>query len=348
MLHHEWNWMIVVYLFLGGLGAGSLVLGGAAHLIGRNRYRGIARAGALVAPVLVSLGSGLLIFDLGRPFRFWRLFVTINPVSPMSIGSWLLILFTLIASLYALLHLPPEWLMAASTRMRRLEPALRKLAAWNRPGETESNPMRTLGAMAVTAGDWPDCPIWVKRIRSLLAVAGVTAGIGVGIYTGVLLGAIPARPFWNTPMVAQLFLFSALSTATALLLIITPMLWKGTAEHHQGEHQVLVRADLIFIFLELFIVIPFIVHGELSVLSSKVALSLVMGGPYTTVFWAGVVVLGILIPLSMELVDALGGLRRLPGPMARLLHFIVPVLILVGGYLLRWVFVHAGQDSVFL
>ena len=82
-----------------------------------------------------------------------------------------LFLFTLIASLYALLHLPPEWLMAASTRMRRLEPALRKLAAWNRPGETESNPLRTLGAMAVTAGDWPDCPGWVKRIRSLLAVA---------------------------------------------------------------------------------------------------------------------------------------------------------------------------------
>ena len=76
MEHHEWGWMIVVYLFLGGLGAGCMVLSGAAHLGRRGRYQGIARAGAILAPILVGMGSGLLIFDLGNPLRFWRLFVT--------------------------------------------------------------------------------------------------------------------------------------------------------------------------------------------------------------------------------------------------------------------------------
>ena len=114
------------------------------------------------------------------------------------------------------------------------------------------------------------------------------------------------------------------------------------------ERLALVRADLVFIFLELFIVIPFIVHGKLSVLSAKEALGMVMGGPYTTVFWGGVVALGILLPLVLELMDVAGALRRLPGAITRLVHIAAPLLILVGGYLLRWVFVHAGQETSFL
>src|SRR5207244_7047441 len=39
----------------------------------------------------------LLIFDLGRWYRFYKLFLHLRLVSPMSIGSWLLILFTLVS-----------------------------------------------------------------------------------------------------------------------------------------------------------------------------------------------------------------------------------------------------------
>jgi len=341
MSHHEWGWMVVVYLFLGGLGAGSMVLSGVAHLTRRRRYEGVARAGALLAPVLVGAGSGLLVFDLGQPLRFWRLFATLNPVSPMSIGSWLLMLFSLVSAVYALLYLPPAWLEVAASRTKRGAAALRRLAAWNRAA-VGSGPEGN-GQLA-----FHDSPPAVSWLRSALALAGVPLGLGVGIYTGVLLGAIPARPFWNTPMVAQLFLFSALSTATALLLLVAPWMQRAAGSDRALERQALVRADLVFIFLELFIVIPFIIHGKLSVLSAKEALGMVMGGPYTTVFWGGVVALGILLPLTLELLDVTGALRRMPGTISRLVHVAAPVLILVGGYLLRWVFVHAGQETSFL
>jgi formate-dependent nitrite reductase membrane component NrfD len=344
MVHHEWGWMIVVYLFVGGLGAGCLALSGAAHLAGRDRYRGIARAGALLAPLLVGAGSGLLVFDLGRPLRFWRLFVTVNPVSPMSVGSWLLILFSIVATVYAVFHLPPEWLRAAARRAGRLGSTLETLAEWNRPAAFTTGS----GDSRSAAEPFPGSPAGIVRLRSLLAMAGIPLGLGVGIYTGVLLGAIPARPFWNTPMVAQLFLFSALSTATALLLLVAPLVWKADPAHRELEQRALLGADLVFIFFELFIIIPYIVHAQLSVLSAKQALNMILGGPYTRVFWIGVVVVGILIPMLLETVHLLGGFRRLPRFFTRPLHFAVPVMILIGGYLLRWVFVHAGQDTWFL
>ena len=335
MHEYDWGWMIVVYLFLGGLGAGCLALSSVAFLTGRANLQRIVRAGALVAPVLVAAGSGLLIFDLGSPFKFWRLFLHFNPVSPMSVGTWLLTFFTLLSSVYAILNLPPEWLQAVSRRVPRLHVPLEKLAIWNRPG--------TAGGRA-----FPESPEKVRKLRRSLAFVGVPLGLSVGIYTGVLLGAIPARPFWNTPMVAQLFLFSALSTATALLILITPFFWKKNEGNWAAEHRILLQADLVFIVLELFIIVPFIIHSGLSTLSTRVAMEAILGGPYTGVFWAGVVVAGILIPMILELVDVVGGLKRAPQFLARTVHYLVPILILVGGYLVRWIFVHAGQDSQFL
>jgi formate-dependent nitrite reductase membrane component NrfD len=311
MAHTEWGFLIVVYLFLGGLGAGCLVLSAMATLAGRQqRYVSIARAGALVAPLPVMLGTGLLVFDLGRPFFFWKLFTAFAPESPMWIGTWLLTLFTFVSLAFANLHLPGRY------------------QVW-RPAES-------------------------NRWRYWLAAAGIPIGIAVGIYTGVLLGAVPARPFWNTPMVAQLFLFSALSTAAALLIMVLPA-EAGSYEEPRAndggidaDRVLLLSADVVLILLELLIIAPYIIHGQLSTESARDSLALIMGGAFTLPFWVGVVGLGLLAPLAIEawhLVPALTG--RAHGPARRWMELAVAVLVLCGGFLLRWVFVYAGQRSTF-
>jgi formate-dependent nitrite reductase membrane component NrfD len=186
-------------------------------------------------------------------------------------------------------------------------------------------------------------PAAPDRWRTLLAAVGVPVGVGVGIYTGVLLGAIPARPFWNTPMVAQLFLFSGLSSGSALLLLLLPRLASGD---ELGEaRQALLGADAVFILVELFVIAPFIIHGELSTRSARESLSLILGGPLTAVFWIGVVLLGLLLPLIAEVAALFG--RGNGSRMLHLLETAAAILVLVGGGLLRWVFVTAGQLSHF-
>src|SRR5437764_12928217 len=56
--------------------------------------------------------------------------------------------------------------------------------------------------------------------RGWLAAAGFPLSLAVAIYTGVLLGAVQARPLWNTNLVAQMFLFSAISTGCARLIVV--------------------------------------------------------------------------------------------------------------------------------
>ena len=96
----EWQWLIVGYFFLGGIAGGAYFLAVLMDLFGDPRDRPLARLGYLLAfPATVVCGL-LLIVDLHRPLRFWHMLLqseTLRPMlkiwSPMSLGSWALLLF---------------------------------------------------------------------------------------------------------------------------------------------------------------------------------------------------------------------------------------------------------------
>ncbi|HET9129271.1 MAG TPA: NrfD/PsrC family molybdoenzyme membrane anchor subunit, partial [Propionibacteriaceae bacterium] len=82
-----WKATIPAYIFLGGLAAGSGLVGAGAHLTGRPTLRRHSRVGAMVA---VAAGAAALIEDLGRPERALNMMRTVKLTSPMSVGSWIL------------------------------------------------------------------------------------------------------------------------------------------------------------------------------------------------------------------------------------------------------------------
>jgi hypothetical protein len=86
-----WGDDVAAYLFLGGVAAGSALLGLGGQLTGRPTLRRNARLSSLTA---VSLGAVALVKDLGRPERFLNMLRTIKLTSPMSVGSWILSAFS--------------------------------------------------------------------------------------------------------------------------------------------------------------------------------------------------------------------------------------------------------------
>lgn len=311
--HVEWGMPVVIYLYFGGLSAGTFVLSAFLSYLRDERLDRLAAAGALFSPLPLYIGLFMLLIDLERPLLFWRLFTTVQWTSPMSVGSWLLMLFSVIATLHAIMWLPNRF---SVIRLGKLTLSLPK----NR-----------------------------ERLRGILGAIGFPLGLGVGIYTGVLLGAVPARPFWNTPMVAMLFLVSALSTATAVLLLVST--WNagkdGTEEFHR-ERKILYSADVVLILFEIFLVIPYILHNSLSTASQATSLQLILGGEFTGLFWYGFVVAGLLIPLVLETLDLIPEIaRRQRARHIKSLGYLSAVLVLVGGFLLRYIFVFAGQASHF-
>lgn len=110
-----WNWMIAAYLFLGGLSAGSAMVGAGADLTNRPVLRKVSRIGSLVS-ILASLY--FLIADLGRPERFHHMLRVAKPSSPMSMGTWMLSAYGPGAGVAAVAELMPKRLRR--TRLGRL------------------------------------------------------------------------------------------------------------------------------------------------------------------------------------------------------------------------------------
>jgi len=311
----EWGFLIVDYLFLGGLSAGLFFVSALAAFLYKidepSPYTRIARLGAFLAPWPVMIGCLLLIFDLGRGYAFYKLFLHLRLVSPMSIGSWLLVLFNLVALVNCYAWLTENQRTALFAKLPR--------------------PLQFLGKLNYDIDHW----------RRRIAIIGLPISVGVGIYTGVLLGAVQSRPFWNTNLVAQLFLFSALSSGCAALIL-------GLAGRQQTaqELKLLYGLDICFMVLEFFIVLPYLIHGELSVQAVQDSLRLILGGPFTTLFWVMFLGMGLLTPLLIELKELVPVVvSNREFHYNRFVTAGAAVLILGGGFLLRYIFVFAGQMS---
>jgi formate-dependent nitrite reductase membrane component NrfD len=294
---HVWHYEVPVYLFLGGVVAGVMILTGLWMLWQPNesRSRGFALA-AWASPVLISVGMFFLWLDLEDPWNAWRFYVVLKPTSPMSWGSWILLAIYPASILLAWASTPTDLREKWLTRL----PLLDKLENLGR---------------------------WSDTNAPLLAVLNITFGALLGIYTGVLLGTMAARPLWNSAILGPLFLVSGISTGAAFLLLYRLA---------DKERQVLSRIDTGLILVELLVIGIWLIGLASGGAASREAVSLFFGGPYTAAFWTLVVALGLVTPFIGELIEIRH--KVVPGR-------VLAALVLVGGFALRWIVVYAGQYS---
>ncbi|HEY3381178.1 MAG TPA: NrfD/PsrC family molybdoenzyme membrane anchor subunit [Vicinamibacterales bacterium] len=291
-LVHVWNWQIPSYLFLGGWVAGMMIIVGFFLLRGRHREE-TSVTGVLpaVSVALLSLGMLALFLDLEHKLYVWRLYTTFQGTSPMSWGAWILLaVYPALLAVFALR--PPDVL-------RDLWPAFDRLS--DRLAE--------------------------PRMVRVIAVTNIFLGVGLGIYTGILLSALGARPLWNSGILGVLFLVSGLSSAAAFTHLVA---------RDRGERELLATSDNVFLLVELGVIALFLIGLLSGSQAHAQAARLVLGGPFTGVFWVIVVGLGIVLPLIVQSLTTAG----------RLAHTaLAPLLVLAGGLALRVVIVNAGQFS---
>jgi formate-dependent nitrite reductase membrane component NrfD len=173
----------------------------------------------------------------------------------------------------------------------------------------------------------PFANLYNRIPRKIYAVIGSAAGLFVAGYTGVLLN-ITARPLWaaTDPLLGPLFIVSGASTGAAaiVLVMVRGKIATGTVFERLRSFD---RLAMIF---------------ELAL----IALMLIVAGRYAAplflswygfLFWAGTVLLGILVPLWLHRNG------RLPGVAVSDPVMLSAVLVLFGGALLRIALVQAGQ-----
>lgn len=171
---------------------------------------------------------------------------------------------------------------------------------------------------------------YVIKNRIALAWIIIVLSVILGIYTGILLSAFNARPLWNTSILGPLFLVSGMSTGAATILIMS--------KSHE-ERRLMSGIDLLLIIIELFFITHMIMGFQAGSETQIAAAQLFLGGPFTVPFWVFVVILGLLFPAILEIMERLG--FHMP--------VIIPVLlVLIGGFIFRFIMVEAGQITRYL
>jgi formate-dependent nitrite reductase membrane component NrfD len=156
----------------------------------------------------------------------------------------------------------------------------------------------------------------------LLAAVGVL----VTIYSGFLIAAAPGIPFWNTPLLPVLWIISASVCALALTELMI---------HRDDITKFTVRANIALEIAELIAVLALVniaIYGVST--AARISGWALVYGPLAPAFWGGVVAVGILIPLAIELVSW----RREVKPLLTA----AAILALIGALILRVVVLQAG------
>src|SRR5512134_3664317 len=115
---HVWGWEIPVYLFVGGIVAGMMILAGTAMLRmakGEDTRSFFSVQTPLLGFMLLNLGMGALFLDLAHKLYVWAVYLSFEPTSPMSWGSWVLIIVYPLLLASALIRLPEAWPWLART-----------------------------------------------------------------------------------------------------------------------------------------------------------------------------------------------------------------------------------------
>jgi len=258
-------------------------------------YKMAVKVTPMVTPVFLAIGLFALFLDLSHKLYFWKLYTTIRWESPMSWGAWTLMFIFPLSVFWSATWINdvfPKWTCRWKLIAKFIE--------------------------------------YLKTKRKQLAWANLVLALVLGMYTGILLSAFNARPFWNTSILGPLFLVSGLSTGAAFILLMS----KSKEERHR-----FTQIDGMLITIEIFLIIHLFMGFLASTSVHIEAAELFLGGPYTAVFWSFVVILGLAVPLFSEMLELRG--YSIP-------HQIPALLVILGGLILRFIIVDAGQTSRWL
>ena len=306
-----WDSTIAIYLFLLGISSGAVQLAIAyrnSFKIEKPSENWMIRSAAILGTIPTLVGLTLLVFHLTKPWTFWKLMFNYNGTSVMSMGvmlfqAYMAVLVVWIAIMFK------DWL---AVLINRYLPMFKFVLPWIDFAES-------------------------KLLKPIEFVLFTLAAV-LGAYTGFLLSALISYPMLNNPVLPALFLASGTSSgiaATFLMILIVGKLSGDSKEIH-----FIHKFEVPIMVTELGLLVAFFVGLHFGGADKQLALHNALTGTWGMVFWVGVFLIGILIPLIANLFGS-HTVKYSP-------KFIILVSIfdLIGVFCLRFFILYAGQLTI--
>jgi formate-dependent nitrite reductase membrane component NrfD len=184
-------------------------------------------------------------------------------------------------------------------------------------------------------------------VRKIVEVIGVILGLATAAYTGILLSFARGVPFWNSGFLPWLFVLSGLLTGLAISVLLIPIAavfmpkafgdfkstWNATPEYLEliGYSDDL---GIPMIFIETAVMLLYLVTTP--------STGILWSGSGISLYFYAYLLLALLMPLALTYYNqklTTAGRHKT----VIYLTLLTTVLVLVGGFLLRYVVLIGGQ-----
>jgi Ni/Fe-hydrogenase subunit HybB-like protein len=319
----QWSILIVLYPYITGLVAGAFILASLERVFRVEAVKPTYRLALLTALAFLLVAPLPLQLHLGHPERAYEMFLTPHRTSAMAMFGFVYIWYLMVVLLLEI------WLEY------RREIVLRA-------GST-SGPLRWLyRAMTLGSSNISANALRIDdRVGWLVTLIGIPSAFLLHGYVGFIFGSIKANPWWSTPLMPIVFLFSAIVSGIALVLLLYMFLTRLGGRVIDMPCVDTMARYLLYAFavdfsLEMLDLIQRIYEAD----ESFQTLDFMM---HTRLFASQIVVqivLGTLLPIVLL---ALTQVVPLAARARRWLYALAGFLTLVGIFAMRWNVVIGGQ-----
>ena len=322
-LELQWSVLIVLYPFITGLVAGAFILASLERVFNVEAVKPTYRLALLTALAFLLVAPLPLQLHLGHPERSLEMYLTPHTQSAMAMFGFVYLWYLMVVLVLEIwFDYRKELVLAARSTTGLARHAYRAMTLWN----DDISP----AALAID-----------DRVGRWLTVIGIPSAFLLHGYVGFIFGSIKANPWWSTPLMPIVFLFSAMTSGIALVMLM----YVATSRFRRTPIDMrcfdTIARYLFYAFLiDFSLEMLDLVHRIYESNESFKTLDFMV---HTRLYTSQIVIqigIGTLVPLALL---AATQVVRFAERTRRMLYTAAGVLTLVGIFAMRWNVVIGGQ-----
>jgi Ni/Fe-hydrogenase subunit HybB-like protein len=326
----QWGLLIVVYPYVTGLVAGAFILASLVRVFDAKEVQPTYRLALLTALAYLIVAPLPLLGHLGHPERAFEIFLSPNVNSAMAMFGFVYAWYLMVVLLLEIWFDYRKDLVMWAAKETGARKWIHKLL--------------TLGATDIS----PQSLRFDHRAGKLITIIGIPSAFLLHGYVGFIFGSVKANPWWSSVLIPIVFLFSAIVSGIALVLLLylfSTLLRSKPVDMACMDKlaSYLFYALVVDFSLEMLDFIHRLYEAEesIQILSQLVSGRLFLSLVILQAFLGTIVPLLLLVIFSPALRGR--GIVKLPDELRRLCYVAAAVLIQIGIFSTRWNVVIGGQ-----
>jgi Ni/Fe-hydrogenase subunit HybB-like protein len=318
-----WSVLIVLYPFITGLVAGAFILASLARIFRVEAVKPTYRLALLTALAFLVVAPLPLQLHLGHPERSYEMYLTPHRSSAMAMFGFVYLWYLMVVLVVEIwLEYRPDIVLMSqsSTGWKR----------WIYRAMTLGSSNISKRALEID-----------ERVGWLITLVGIPSAFLLHGYVGFIFGSIKANPWWSSPLMPVVFIFSAMVSGIAAVLLLYMLMMRIRRETIDMRCVDTVARYLFYIFIiDFSLEMLDLIHRIYEADESFRTLNFML---HTKLYFSQIVLQIYVGTITPILLLALTQVLKLSAITRKRIYIVSGCLTLIGIFAMRWNVVIGGQ-----